>query len=176
MICAVKLMLNTLVKSTEEQAFEYCAKNWFVLPIKPCSKEPITYLVRNGFKSATTDFRVVESWLKAEPEMNFGISCEMSGLIVIDIDYRNMTRDSWELGKMLSVIDTMIVETGDGMHIYFTTEVLSGVKAKLALGIDIKYKGYVVAPPSVHSNGKRYEANGLEPVALPDYVREWVTK
>jgi hypothetical protein len=161
--------------NTLEIASEYVDNGWFVLPIKPSSKEPVTRLVRNGFKSATNDLTVVEEWLQAEPEMNLGIACEMSGLLVIDVDYRNMTPDSWSLAKQVFQ-ETMMVETGDGVHLYFQASGLSGVRGKLDFGLDIKYKGYVVAAPSFHSNGKQYEANGLKPVVLPDYLKEWVTK
>jgi hypothetical protein len=161
-----------------DQGYEYCNKNWFVLPVKAKDKEPITSIAHQGYKSATNNFWLIPDWLQEQPDMNLGIACEMSQLIVLDIDYRNLTDKSWVMAEHLfrEYKNTMIVETGDGVHMYFTTESLSGVKGKLASGIDIKYKGYVVAPPSVHSNGKRYEANGLEPVALPDYIREWVTK
>ena len=163
------------VLDTKSVVADYVTKGWFVLPIKPSSKEPITRFVRNGFKSATNDLTVVDSWIEAEPEMNVGIACEMSGLLVIDIDYRNMTPDSWTLAKQVFQ-ETMMVETGDGVHLYFKADGLSDVKGKLDAGIDIKYKGYVVAAPSIHSNGKQYEANGLEPVVLPDYLKEWVTR
>lgn len=166
-------MIKTI--DTLNVASKYCADGWFVLPIKPKSKEPITRFVRNGFKSATNDLSIVKEWLKAEPEMNLGIACEMSGLLVVDVDYRNMTPDSWSLAKQVFQ-ETMMVETGDGVHLYFQTENLSGVRGKLDFGLDIKYKGYVVAAPSIHSNGKQYEANGLKPVVLPDYLKEWVTK
>lgn len=161
--------------NTFEIASTYVDNGWFVLPIKPSSKEPITHFVRNGFKSATNDLTVVDSWIQAVPDMNLGIACEMSGLLVIDIDYRNITPDSWTLAKQVFQ-ETMMVETGDGVHLYFKADGLSDVKGKLDAGIDIKYKGYVVAAPSIHSNGKQYEANGLEPVVLPDYLKEWVTR
>ena len=168
--------MKTLERTIKEETLTYLANGWKVLPVRAESKEPLTDLVRHGFLDATSDPVEIVQWFRKYPEMNLGIACEMSGLIVLDLDNRNMTRESWELGEQLSVIETMQVETGDGLHIYFTTEALSGVKAKLDLGIDIKYKGYVVAPPSIHSNGKRYEANGLEPVGLPDDIRKWVTK
>jgi hypothetical protein len=158
-----------------DSALDYCAKNWFVLPVKANSKEPVTRLVCNGFKSASNNPEVVSDWFNSESGMNVGIACEMSGLLVIDIDYRNMTPDSWTLAKQVFQ-ETMMVETGDGVHLYFKADGLSDVKGKLDAGIDIKYKGYVVAAPSIHSNGKQYEANGLEPVVLPDYLKEWVTK
>ena len=159
-----------------DSGLDYCRKGWFVLPIKNQSKEPITSLVCNGHLSATDSGDFVASWWNKFPDMNIGIACEKSNLIVLDIDYRNMNHDSWEFGKELSCIETMQVETGDGLHLYFTTDALSGVRGKLDVGIDIKYKGYVVAAPSVHPNGKRYEANGLEPVALPNWLKERVCK
>jgi len=171
-------MMKTLERTVKEETLTYLANGWKVLPVRAASKEPLTDLVRHGFLDATSDPVEIVQWFRKYPEMNLGIACEMSGLIVLDIDYRNLTDESWVMAEHLfkEYKDTMIVETGDGVHMYFRAEALSGVKAKLALGIDIKYKGYVVAPPSIHSNGKRYEANGLEPVTLPDYVREWVTK
>jgi len=169
-------MVDTLIKSAGHQAFDYVEKGWKVLAVRPNSKEPAIRFMRYGHNSATDELDVISSWFNEVPDLNLGIACEKSGLIVLDLDYRNMCKCSWELGKELAVIETMQVETGDGLHIYFTTDSLSAVKGKLDNGIDIKYKGYVVAPPSIHSNGKRYEANGLEPVALPEYLRKRVTK
>ena len=161
---------------SKEFALDYLNDGWFVMPIQKESKEPLFKFAPRGFYSASNNPAEVMGWFNECPEMNLGIACEKSGLIVLDFDYRNMTRDSWELGKELSCIETMQVETGDGIHLYFTTSVLSGVKGKLDAGIDIKYKGYVVAAPSVHPNGKRYEANGLKPVALPDNIKKWVSR
>jgi hypothetical protein len=166
-------MIKTI--DAQEKAFYYVEKGWKVLAVTTKDKRPSIRFMRYGHNSATDELDVISSWFDEIDDLNIGIACEKSGLIVLDLDYRNMCKCSWALAKQLYA-ETMIVETGDGVHMYFTTEALSGVKGKLASGIDIKYKGYVVAPPSVHSNGKRYEANGLEPVALPDYIREWVTK
>ena len=167
-------MLKTAVG--KEYALDYLNAGWFVLPIQQESKEPLFEFAPKGFYSASNNPVEIMGWFNKFPDMNIGIACEKSNLIVLDIDYRNMNHDSWEFGKELSCIETMQVETGDGLHLYFTTDALSGVRGKLDVGIDIKYKGYVVAAPSVHSNGKRYEANGLEPVALPDWLKERVCK
>jgi hypothetical protein len=154
--------------NTIDTAFDYADKGWHVLPVRPRSKEPIGKLARFGHLSATTDRVVIADWFDAVPDMNVGISCEMSGLIVIDIDYRNLTKESWAFAKELYA-DTLIVETGDGVHLYFTAPRALSFPAKLGDGIDIKYKGYVVAPPSVHPTGKVYESNGLEPIDYPQH-------
>ena len=169
-------MLETKTVVAKEFALDYLNNGWFVLPVKVNSKEPHMSLIRNGHNSASNNVSEVISWFDEVPNMNIGIACAKSNLIVLDCDYRNMNRDSWELGKELSCIETMQVQTGDGLHIYFKTDALSEVYGKLDDGIDIKYKGYVVAAPSVHPNGKRYEANGLEPVTLPDWLKEKVMK
>jgi hypothetical protein len=50
-------------------------------------------------------------------------------------------------------------------------------KGKLIPGIDIKHKGYVVAHPSIHPNGTKYQVvNNVDPVALPaelEKVMSW---
>lgn len=162
--------------SVLNSAINYVEKGWNVLPVKPASKEPMIRFARNGHNSATSSISTIKSWFDIVPELNIGIACQKSGLIVLDIDYRNMDKDSWEIGEQLSCIETMQVETGDGLHLYFTTDELSDVKGKFDNGIDIKYKGYVVAAPSVHPNGTKYEVNGLDPVALPNWIKEKIVR
>jgi hypothetical protein len=43
-------------------------------------------------------------------------------------------------------------------------------------GIDIKHKGYVVLPPSIHPNGTVYEViNNVDPVELPAELEKVMT-
>jgi hypothetical protein len=43
-------------------------------------------------------------------------------------------------------------------------------------GIDIKHKGYVVLPPSIHPNGTQYQViNDVTPVDLPDDLLKLMT-
>ena len=73
---------------------------------------------------------------------------------VIDLDSKALLADFWEVNTLPK--HTPIVSTGKGFHIYLTwTE---PVKSKRYLKLDIKGEGgYVVAPPSIHENGKRYQ-------------------
>ena len=73
---------------------------------------------------------------------------------VVDIDAKILLADFWEVNTLPN--GAPIVSTGKGFHIYLTwTE---PVKSKRYLKLDIKGEGgYVVAPPSIHENGKRYQ-------------------
>jgi len=82
---------------------------------------------------------------------------------VIDLDSKSLLGDFWEVNTPPK--GAPIVSTGKGFHIYLTwTE---PVKSKRFLKFDIKGEGgYVVAPPSIHENGKQYQF--LRPLeALP---------
>ncbi len=53
-------------------------------------------------------------------------------------------------------------------HFYYLADKTKQFKGKVIPGIDIKHKGYVVLPPSIHPNGTVYEViNNVDPVALP---------
>lgn len=136
---------------------ELLERGWYLLPISPNKKNPYTRFARKGFYSATNDLNQINQWLEAKPNLNWGIACDMSGLLVVDVDYRNLDKASWQLAKELWA-DTYQVETGDGIHFYFQAEKGLKVPGKLADGIDIKYRGYVVAEGSTHENGKIYSA------------------
>jgi hypothetical protein len=50
------------------------------------------------------------------------------------------------------------------LHYYFKCAAGLQLKAKYLDGVDIKYRGYVVAPPSMHPEGHIYKSNGREEV------------
>jgi hypothetical protein len=116
-------------------------------------------------QAATTDPGQVRYWWRTWPSANIGIVTgrELPGggfLAVLDVDPRNDGDASLEeLETLYSPLpDTRRVDTGGGgFHYFFTTpEAVRG--AKVAPGLDLKgSNGYVVAPPSLHSSGRRYE-------------------
>jgi hypothetical protein len=61
--------------------------------------------------------------------------------------------------------------------LYYTADKADIYRGKLADGIDIKWKGYVAAPPSIHPSGARYTIiDDRDPVAVPLTIWEWATK
>ena len=73
---------------------------------------------------------------------------------VIDLDSRDLLGAFWEVNNLPEHMP--IISTGRGFHLYFTW--IEPVKSKRYFKLDIKGEGgYVVAPPSIHENGKRYQ-------------------
>lgn len=139
-------------------AVAYAERGWHVLPVFACDKRPFFPLVPNGYKGATNDIATVEKWFTDNPHLNIGIACAPSGLVVMDVDFRN----GGDVGSLYQ--ETFTVATGDGLHLYYTAEVGARYPGKLREGVDIKYNGYVVAGGSTHPNGKSYEViNEHEP-------------
>ncbi len=77
-------------------------------------------------------------------------------------------------------LDTFTVRTG-GLGNHFLFRLPEGVevhRAKIAPGIDIKAEGgYLVAPPSIHPNGNRYEVEKNTYIAeVPAWLIEELTR
>ncbi len=132
-----------------EHALSYSALGWYVLPLRERGKEPFSKLAPQGFKSATTDPDKITEWWDAYPNLNVGIACAMSGLVVYDVDERNG-------GTMDGLATTLTIRTGDGFHLYYEAQDGIHYPGKLRQGVDIKFNGYVVAPPSIHPSGQIY--------------------
>src|SRR5262249_34021501 len=71
--------------------------------------------------------------------------------------------------------NTLQSQTGRGRHFYFQCE--PGIRNSsgiLGHGIDVRAEGgFVILPPSVHGNGKRYEwLNNFDPLPLPDSLKQ----
>jgi Bifunctional DNA primase/polymerase, N-terminal len=159
-----------------EAAMEYAARGWPVFPchsrIGPCctcgkaecaspAKHPRT---RNGLKDATTDPVKVRQWfLLSWPPgyVNIGIATGVA-FDALDVDGPDAEAAlDGHLGHLApaddETIDGPTVKTGRGWHVYLEP---TGHRNRTGIipGVDWRGAGgYVVAPPSVHYNGSRYE-------------------
>ena len=123
-----------LETNTRQVALDYAARGWAVMPLLPGKKDPHFDLIKKAYLSATTDKSLIDFWFDYNENINIGIACQPSGLVVFDIDYRNG-------GELLEQFEpTYTVQTGDGLHLYYATSSVAQYRGKLADGIDIKYK------------------------------------
>jgi len=157
--------------SNRGQALDYAERGWAVLPLLPRKKDPHFDLAQRAYLSATTDSKLINFWFDYDQNINIGIACYQSGLVVFDIDCRNG-------GKLLPIFQpTYTVETSDGLHLYYKANKNDVFRGKLTDGIDIKWKGYVVTAPSIHPSGARYRViDDRNPVVMPRELREMATK
>lgn len=166
-------MLNELM--------DYVHYGWHIVPIhgvmigrhgemkctcgKPdCSspgKHPTT---PNGLKNATLNKEWISAWWKKWPYANVGVvTGESSGLVVVDIDPRHGGEDALDnlFVKHGGFPETVEVMTGGGgRHFYFKHpgKQIRNSAGKLGNGIDVRGDGgYVLAPPSEHISGGKYE-------------------
>lgn len=124
-------------------------------------KHPTT---REGLKNATVRKDWIDAWWKKWPFANVGIvTGKQSGLVVVDIDPRHGGDDALDSlfvrhDRFPGTVEVMT--GGGGRHFYFRhpgVEIRNSAN-KLGAGIDVRGDGgYVLAPPSSHISGGRYE-------------------
>lgn len=156
-----------------DAALAYAARGWPVLALhtntqagctcrsarcKSPGKHPRTDLSPDGWKSATTDPKIITGW----PEgINIGISLGGDGLMAFDVDDREVATSLMAPDMVLSDETGVVVTGRPGVHVYFTCtgdtrtrhlNLESGEK----LG-EVRGSGsYVVAPPSIAASLKPY--------------------
>lgn len=153
--------MNELKKS----AIEYAKKGLAVFPLIPRDKRPLT---ANGFKDATTDIAKIEEWWTINPSANIGIATGdvSGGLVVVDMDiddeedkdgYQSFVKWTDETASILP--DTWLSITGrGGYHMMFKSSFAVRSRTGWLDAVDVRANGgYIVAPPSIHPNGRRYE-------------------
>jgi hypothetical protein len=100
----------------------------------------------------------VRYWWSRLPQAGVGIvTGKVSGIVVVDFDSEEAIRFANEKG----LLDTVVVKTGRGLHAYYrypeNQQVGNSVNI-MGMKIDIRGdNGYVIAPPTVHPNGQRYQ-------------------
>lgn len=144
---------------TERAGLYYASRGWPVFPIT--AKEKAPPLVK-WQSEATVDSKVIREWWGQMPDANIGIAVGAGGMLVLDIDGRDDGEDTLhELTDRYGALPhTPEAHTGAGRHVFFSLPSGCHVRnsaGKLGRGLDIRAEGgYVVAPPSVHPNGKTY--------------------
>lgn len=155
-----------------EAALAYAADGWRVLPLHSAPEGTCTCAkvdcaspgkhpkTAHGVKDATTDPETIHGWFDV-PGANLGVATgHESGLLVLDIDDQDSADGLQALHGDIPE-DAKAVRTGrDGFHVYYAHPggEIGNTASKLAKGIDTRGDGgYVVAPPSVHANGRTYE-------------------
>jgi hypothetical protein len=144
-----------------QAALSYARIGLRVLPVARETKRP---LPPHGAHDASCDEATIRAWWKRWPQANVGIA--LHGLVVVDIDPRNgAPADRDEIAAMLGPWPETAegITGGGGRHLYFRARDGLQPPGSLAPGIDVKSGpgSYVVAPPSVHANGRRYAWDGL---------------
>ncbi|SKM23337.1 bifunctional DNA primase/polymerase [Mycobacteroides abscessus] len=150
-------------------ALRYTEMGWRVFPCKPKSKQPAT---AHGFKDATTSRGQVESWWDSKPQYNIGV-CPPDDVVVFDLDHSTVVEGfENEFGPLPQ---TLTARTRRGQHLFF--RVPAGVRVpttgefnRAAVDIKTGASGYLIAAPSAHPSGGRYQwVDEDAPIAdLPD--------
>jgi hypothetical protein len=183
---------NANVEDFLEAALNYGRRGWAVLPLTTpaegqcsckksnCGKAGKHPRTRSGVNDATTDESVIQGWWNKWPAANIGIATgSLSGLVVLDLDERNGISGSASLSTLereYSVMpETLACSTGTGRHLYFHHPggPIGNRVGSIGVGLDVRSDGgYVVAPPSLHANGKRY--SWIDPDARVAEPPQWL--
>jgi len=146
------------------------------------AKHPRT---RSGLSDGSSDPAQVKWWWTKWPDANIGVlTGTANGICALDVDPRHGGDESLDdlqriHGRLPDTVEAISGGEDRGRHLYFAIDApLQGLNG-LAPGLDLKAEGgYLVAPPSTHRSGRRYEweaSSRPEEVALaplPLWVRE----
>ena len=152
-------------------ALKYLEKGFSIIPIKKEDKSPFipSWLEFNDRKPTAEE---VSSWWDIYPEANIGIiTGRISGISVLDVDWNEKGNTESGLAYHNDLPKTLTARSGSGgLHFYYKySPKADGIK-NLRHRIDIKSShGYIIAPPSVHASGGKYEwIDRAEMVAFPE--------
>ncbi len=134
--------------------FELAGFGFSVFPVKAKDKRPLGPWERYRKEHAAHSELCL--WERA-PHLNGAIATgALSGIFVVDLDSEEGAREFYKKGFPR----TPMVTTGKGQHIYFRYPdfAVKNSAGKLGPGIDVRGEGgYVLAPGSIHPNGRTYE-------------------
>lgn len=138
-------------------ALWYAEQGLAVFPLQPGLKVP--QRGSHGLTDATVDPDQIRRWWTAKPDANIGL---ITGQVVdvVDIDGPTGVK-SWaqllaEPEPFGPVVGTVNTPRPGGTHLYVPATGLPNSQGRIP-GIDYRGRGgYVVAPPSINEQGRRY--------------------
>lgn len=156
-------------------AIEYASDNYPIFICNPNSKDPAT---GQGFKNATVDLDIIDSWFDERPDWNIATEPERSGLAVVEIEPSGLPQlpefcDGHELPRTFTNRSPR-----GGEHRFYSGSVQSLVRPFVRLDgtkfeIDTRGKGgYVLLPPSRTPDGEYETIDDGAVTDLPQWVAE----
>jgi hypothetical protein len=143
-----------------DYAMFYISNGLSVIPIKPRDKVPL--IKWENYQREPPSIVEVRKWFDGT-DNNIAIVCgKVSGnLVVVDFDDVELYEEFLKGldGELKDIVEnTWLVKTGKGYHVYLRVNSDKPIRTRRFGKIDIKgEEGYVVAPPSIHPSGKRYD-------------------
>jgi len=163
------MLAGNLKPTLLDSALALRDKGLSVIPLEAKGKRPAVKW--EAYQSAPASLEEIKHWFGYGVERNVGIvTGAVSGVVVLDVDDVDLLATIEDLPK------TPTVKTGKGYHYYFKHPGRKIGNFELPCGDFRGDGGQVVAPPSLHPNGRTYEwIVGLnEPLAdLPDWVLKY---
>lgn len=146
-----------------DAALEYARAGFQVFPVRQ-SKAPY---IEGGLKNASSDPEQIRAWWTKWPYANIGIATGNAshGLVVIDLDVdkekgvdgRESLR-SWEAQHGVLPATLCSITGRGGNHLLYYSMQRVRNRTGVLPGVDVRGDGgYIVAPPSIHANGQRYQ-------------------
>lgn len=160
-----------------EADLTYAEADFPTFDLAPRSKIPTSG--SHGFHDATTDPETITARRLLNPEGNSAMATgKPSGVMVIDTDLERGGMESLaQLFAGHEDLDTFVVETGNGYHLYLEHDPTLESKKDFLPGLELKNDGhYVCVPPSVHPSGRPYTVLIDHDVApCPEWLRDRLT-
>lgn len=131
-----------------EWALKYHKHGFSVIPV---SRNKIPLVNWKDYQDKRADEVQIREWFDKPEPPNIGIvTGKISGITVVDVE---------KGGKWTDFPSTMMCATGGGgVHLYYVYAEGVGNSARIRELTDIRGNGgFVVAPPSLHSSGVKYE-------------------
>lgn len=168
-----------------DHALQYAGRGWRVFPVhttvtgqcscgRACGKDAGKHpRIKAWQKHATTDPAQINAWWAKWSDANVGVACG-SGLVVLDLDGAEEIERFKAIAKPHGGMpETLVAQTGRGFHLYLSGELAGSGKAD---GLLVRGEGgYVVAPPSLHASGQRYQwVRDVLCAPMPDWFKTWV--
>ena len=173
---------------TLRTALDLAKLGFHILPVQSGKKTPAVKGEPDGPKWGATNDPDLLTVLFGRGELNLGIACGPSSLVVLDLDVKNDADGiAWLDGQVArhgELPNTIEARTpSGGRHVYFAAPdfPVGNSAGKIAPGVDIRADGgYVVAPPSVFYtddwDSLKYQWKNppgfFEPAPLPDWLAD----
>lgn len=118
------------------------------------------------YKNTLATKEEIDEWIKNDLFQGIAVICGKvsNNLVVIDIDDNTIPNTIGLKFDKIIESGSWVVETGNGFHIYCRHHSNpGGIKKPIRYKIEYRANnGYVVAPPSMHPNGKQYQFMNIE--------------